>query len=339
MTLYPKVPYSYELKTVDSHTMGEYTRILYEGCPPLTGNTVMEKKEFFRKNYDYIRTALMLEPRGHRDMFGAVLTEPTMPQADVGVFFLDSGGCLNMCGHGSIGVATMMVEMGMVPVTEPETSVTLETPAGLVRATIRVEKGKAAEVSIVNVPSFVYLKDQILEVEGVGAVSCDISFGGSFFALVDADKLGLSLAKENAKEISEVGMKILKAANQTLRVSHPVLSITSVDLTELYSKQCTSRADMKNCVVFGNAQIDRSPCGTGTSAKLAALHAKGKLEKNTPFRYESIIGSVFRGEILDTVDFHGYEAVIPRITGSAYIAGINRWYLDEDDPLKYGFSL
>ena len=338
MNMKPKpLNYSYELKTIDSHTMGEYTRILYDGCPELKGATMMDKKNYFIENYDFIRTALILEPRGHRDMFGAVLTEPVHKNADFGVFFLDSGGCLNMCGHGSIGVASMAVETGLVEVKEPYTDVVLDTPSGIIQAKVHVTDGRATAVSIINVPSFLYLQDQTLTVPGYSPITYDISFGGSFFILIDADDIGLELIPKNAERIASLGLNILEIVNKTVKLEHPTLNITTADLTEFYTRRHSDKSDMKNCVVFGNAQIDRSPCGTGTSAKLAALHAKGQLGLHEPFRYESITGSVFKGEILEEIDLCGRAAIIPQITGSAYITGINTWYIDNEDPLKYGF--
>lgn len=338
MNLQPRnLGYQYELKTIDSHTMGEYTRIVYDGIPELKGATMMEKKEYFMENYDFLRTSLMLEPRGHRDMFGALLVEPVHKEADFGVIFLDSGGCLNMCGHGSIGVASMVVETGLVAVCEPYTTVVLDTPSGIIQTQVHVVEGKAVDVSIVNVPAFLYKQDITVDVPKYGTIHADISFGGSFFALVDADAIGLELIPENAEEISSLGMLLLEKINESVKVQHPDLPIRTVDLTEFYTHKHNDKADMKNCVVFGDAQIDRSPCGTGTSAKIAALHAKGQLGLNEVFVYESITGSMFKGECLEETKVGEYQAVIPKITGSAYITGINTWLLDEDDPLEFGF--
>ena len=326
-------------RVVDSHTMGEATRIIYDGFPPLPGKTMMERKEYLEQHYDSYRRALMLEPRGHRDMFGALLTEPIHPEADLGVIFMDSGGYLNMCGHGSIGTATVAVETGMVPVTEPYTDVVLEAPAGLIRARVRVENGRAREVSFLNVPAFLYRENLQLELGEYGTVPFDISFGGSFFALVDAQAVGLAIEQENLDQLIDFGMRLRDRINRTIPVRHPYLNITTVDLVEIYGPADRPDADRKNVVIFGDAQADRSPCGTGTSAKLAALHAKGEWEVNREFVYESITGSLFRGEITGEIDIDGRKAVIPRITGSAYITGFNQWMLDEADPLCWGFLM
>ncbi|MGM9607026.1 MAG: proline racemase family protein [Oscillospiraceae bacterium] len=326
-------------RVVDSHTMGEPTRIIYDGFPPLEGATMMERKEYLERNFDHYRKALMLEPRGHRDMFGALLTEPVSPEADLGVIFMDSGGYLNMCGHGSIGSATVAVETGMVPVTEPYTDVVLEAPVGIVRARVKVEHGKAVEVSIWNVPAFLYRENLELELDGYGTVLFDISFGGSFFALVDSEKIGLEIRQENLERLTDFGMRLREKINRIVYVRHPELNIHTVDLVEIYGPPTDPRADRKNVVIFGDAQTDRSPCGTGTSAKLAALYAKGELALGQEFVYESITGSLFRGTLTGETRVGDFKAVIPRITGSAYITGYNEWVLDEDDPLRYGFLL
>lgn len=331
--------YEYCVKTIDSHTMGEPTRIIYEGFPTLQGSTMMEKKRDVMIRWDFLRCALMLEPRGHRDMFGALLTEPIDPRADFGVIFMESGGYLNMCGHGSMGVCAMAVETGLVAVQEPYTDITLETPSGLVSGCVRVENGRAMEVSILNVPAFLYKEDVHLSLPSGREIVCDIAFGGSFFALVDADGLELPITPQGAEALSTLGMEILSTLNATVEIHHPELDITTVDLVEFYSHKASEGAHMRNCVVFGDAQVDRSPCGTGTSAKLATLCHKGKLGLHEKFVYESITGSRFTGEAVGKTKVGEYDAILPQITGCAYITGLNQWVLREDDPLKQGFLL
>lgn len=331
--------YAYHIKTIDSHTMGEPTRIIYGGFPKLSGETMMDKKKYLMEHYDFLRSAIMLEPRGHRDMFGALLTEPVNEEADYGVIFMDSGGCLNMCGHGSIGTASMLVETGMVPVTEPYTEVVLDAPSGIIRTKVHVVDGKAVEVSILNVPAFLYKENLEIETRKWGNITYDISFGGSFFALVDAEAIELSLEPENIDAITELGMELIDSINASVDIRHPYLDITTVDLVEFYSHTTNRKADMKNCVIFGDAQVDRSPCGTGTSAKLAWLYSKGKLGLHEEFVYESITGSMFRGEAIQEVEIGERRGIIPQITGSAYLTGFNEWIIDEQDPLKNGFIL
>ena len=336
MELKPKMTYK-AFDTVDSHTMGEPTRIITGGFPELLGNTMMERKKYLEENFDHYRKALMLEPRGHKDMFGALLTKPISKEADLGVIFMDTGGYLNMCGHGSIGTSTVAVETGLVKVTEPYTEVVLEAPAGLIRAKVRVENGRAIETSIINVPAFLYLKDLEVELAGYGRVTLDVSFGGSFFALIDAEKIGLRIDTENIEQITDLGMKILKKLNDTINIKHPYLDITTVDLAEFYCSPTSPPAHKKNVVIFGDSQVDRSPCGTGTSAKLALMYARDELKIGEEFIYESITGSMFKGVIIEETLIGGYKAIIPQITGSAYITGFNRWIIDEADPFKSGF--
>ena len=299
-----------------------------------------EKKEYLEKNMDDIRTAIMHEPRGHNDMFGSIITQPTMPEADLGIIFMDGGGYLNMCGHGSIGAATVAVETGMVEVKEPYTQIKLEAPAGLVTANVKVENGQAKEVSVINVPAFLYKEGVKIDLPGVGTVTFDISFGGSFFAIVKASELGVEIEPKNINIITERAMELMKLINETIQVQHPIKThIKTVDLVEVYGPAKNPEATLQNVVIFGAGQADRSPCGTGTSAKMATLYAKGQLKVNEPFVYESIIGTMFKGRILEETKVGDYPAVIPEITGSAYITGFNHFTIDENDPVKYGFLL
>lgn len=272
-------------------------------------------------------------------MFGAIITEPISEEADLGVIFMDTGGYLNMCGHGTIGTATVAVETGLVPVTEPYTEVVLEAPAGIIRTKVKVENGKAVEVTLTNVPAFLYKDNLTVEVDGVTIPYC-ISFGGSFFALVDAAKLGYNIGPSAVPELQRLGMKMLEKINKEVQVQHPTLDINTVDLVEFYGPTPNpEKADMRNVVIFGEAQADRSPCGTGTSAKLATLYAWNEIKIGEEFRYESFTGSVFRGVIKEEASIGDYKAVIPQITGSAYITGMGTYVIDPTDPLKYGFSV
>lgn len=324
---------------IDSHTMGEPTRIILQGFPKLEGESMIQRKKFLEKNYDHYRTSLMLEPRGHRDMFGAVITEPISKEADLGVIFMDSGGYLNMCGHGSIGTATVAVETGLVKVTEPYTNVVLEAPAGIIRTKVRVENGRAVEVSILNVPAFVYKENLEINIAGYGKIPLDISFGGSFFALVDAEKINISVEEKNLSKLTDLGMKLISKINSSIEIAHPYLDIKTLDLVEFYGSTNNPKADLKNVVIFGEAQADRSPCGTGTSAKLAYLYEKGEIALGEEFVYESITGSTFKGVAVREVEIDSRKAVIPQITGSAYITGINQFILNDYDPYKYGFII
>ena len=329
-----------DIHAVDSHTMGEPTRVVIGGIPNIKGKTMPEKKEYLEKNLDQIRTSIMLEPRGHNDMFGSIITQPCSDEADFGIIFMDGGGYLNMCGHGSIGAVTVAVETGMVKSEEPITHVTMEAPAGIVKGEALVKNGKVKEVSIVNVPAFLYKKDVQVQLPEIGTVKFDISFGGSFFAIINAKQLGLKVEPKNTAKLTELALKLRDIINENIEIQHPTLEhIKTVDLVEIYDEPTNPEATYKNVVIFGQGQVDRSPCGTGTSAKLATLYSKGELKQGEKFVYESILGTLFKGEIVGTTKVAEYEAVIPKITGAAYITGFNHFVIDEDDPVKYGFIL
>jgi len=331
--------FSKMISTIDTHTMGEPTRIV-TGVPSLKGNTMVEKKQHLIDKMDYIRTTLMHEPRGHRDMFGAIIAQPCNSEANLGVIFMDGGGYLNMCGHGTIGAVTAAIETGMIDITEPVTKIVMDTPAGLVKASATVSDGLVGEVSFINVPSFLYKGDVEVDVPKIGRLLIDIAFGGSFFALVRARDFGLKIIPENAREFSKLGMKIRQSVNQQIEIEHPILSrITTCDLVKFYEEAISPEATVRNVVIFGDGQIDRSPCGTGTCAKLATLFTKGKIKEGETLVIESILGTRFKGKIIDKMELNGIEAVIPEITGSAYITGFNTLVIDDRDPVKHGFIL
>lgn len=325
---------------VDSHTMGEPTRVVIGGVPHIPGKTMAEKKEYLEKNMDHLRTALMHEPRGHRDMFGSIITSPVNPEADFGIIFMDGGGYLNMCGHGSIGAVTVAIETGIVKSAEPITYVKLDTPAGLVQARAEVKDNVVKSVTVRNVPAFLYKADAEIDVPGIGKVKTDIAFGGSFFAIADAKQFNVKIVPENIDVLIRIGMAIRRAANEQIKVQHPENEhIKAIELVEICDETENPKAHLRNVVIFGDGQADRSPCGTGTSAKMATLHAKGKLGLKEPFYYESIIGTVFKGELVEKTNVGPYEAVIPEITGNAFITGFNQFVIDPEDPAKYGFLL
>ena len=325
--------------TVESHAMGEPLRLIMGGLPDIKGANMPEKKMYFMEHFEHLRRALMLEPRGHRDMFGAVLTAPTIPEADIGVIFMHGKGYCNMCGHGTIATATILVETGMVAVTEPLTAIKMETPAGMINVKVEVVNGKAKQVSFENIPSFLQQEGAKIMVPGYGTITLDVAFGGNFFAILDGAQLGIDIAPENAARLIDAGMAVMRVANDQLEVTHPELPhINTIDLCEIYGPAKSPGAHMQNSTIF-DGQIDRSPCGTGTSAKLAALCAKGELKLNEEFVYESTIRTKFIGRALRETHVGHYRAIIPEITGSAYITGHSQMMIDPEDPVKYGFSL
>jgi proline racemase len=331
--------FSHIISAVDSHTAGEPTRIVLSGLPPIRGQTMAEKWAYVRNNMDHLRRALMYEPRGHRDMFGAIITAPCHPEADWGLLFMDSGGYLTMCGHGTIGTAIVLVEMGIAEAKEPETVIIFDTPTGLVHAHVVVKDERAREAWIENVPSFLYRGGVPVEVAGLGQITIDIAFGGNFFALVSADQLGVTVEPSSVQRLVDLGLRIREAVNEQVKVQHPVEKhIDQVELTEITAPGSHPQAHARNVVIFGEGSVDRSPCGTGTSARMAALHAKGELKIGEPFVHESIIGTLFYGRLLREVAVGGFKAVVPRVGSSAYITGIQQFVIDPEDPLAMGFS-
>lgn len=327
------------LFTVESHTAGEPLRCIVGGIPNIKGQTMMEKKEYFKDNYDYVRKSLMLEPRGHNDMFGSVITQPTVSGADYGVIFMHGHGYHNMCGHGTIATSTIMIETGMVEVNEPETVIYQEAPAGLVTIKAEVRDGIARQISFQNVPAFLYKEDVLIKVPCYGDIKLDISFGGSFFVMVNSEQFDIDICQENSSQWVDIGMSIIEAANEQIEVVHPELpDINTIDLCEIYGPAKLADADMQNITIF-DGQIDRSPCGTGTCAKVATLYAKGKLDIGEEFVYESVINTKFIGKVIKETKVGNYPAIIPEITGSAYITGYSQFIIDSEDPVKHGFSL
>lgn len=324
---------------VDTHTMGEPTRIVVGGVPHVPGGTMADKKAYLAGAMDQLRRSLMREPRGHRDMFGAILTAPVTPGADLGIIFMDPSGYLSMCGHGTMGAVTAALETGMLPARTGANTVVLDTPAGPVQAVAHWDRDRVTGVAVTNVPAFVYRQDVRLELPPYGEICLDIAYGGNFFALVPADRLGVELIPENGGRLCSLGMQILQAVAQHVTVAHPHFPhIRSVDLVE-FSGRPLAGGDARNAVVFGNSQLDRSPCGTGTCAKMASLHARGQLKLGEAFVHESIIGTTFVGCLRQQTQVGDYPAVIPEITGRAFITGIHQFIMDGEDPLRDGLVL
>jgi proline racemase len=326
--------------SIDTHTGGEPTRTITSGVPHIPGETIAQKMLYLKANMDWIRTSLMFEPRGHSVMSGVILTEPKHPEAHVGAIFIETGGYLPMCGHDTIGVATAMVETGMVAVSEPETMINLDTPAGLTRVSVRVEEGCAKEVTFKGVPSFVFAKDVEVEVPGLGNLVLDVVYGGNVYAILPAADAGLEIKPKAATALIEKGRLIKEAVNRQVELQHPELDfINECTHVEFYGDATSQGAHSKNAVILSDSGLDRSPCGTGTSAKIALLYAKGQLKKNELFVHESIIGSTFSARVVEETRVGHYPAIIPEISGCAYIMGLNQLFIDPDDPLKDGFLL
>ena len=326
--------------TIDTHTCGQPTRTIIGGMPPIPGENIDQKMSYLKNNKDWIRTALMFEPRGHSIMSGAVLVEPTDKKADFGVIFIETGGYLPMCGHDTIGVCTALVETGMVEAIEPHTDIVLETPAGLAYTKVHVKDGKAISVTIKNIPSFVMVQDIELEVPGYGNIYMDVAYGGNPYIILPAFSFDLEIKPEAASQIIKIGTLVRETFNKQVKIQHPDKPfINTCTHVQFYSAPTTQGANLKNAVFFAENGIDRSPCGTGTSAKLALLHAQGKISIGEEFVHESIIGSLFKARIIETTKVGSYNAIIPEITGTAHVTGFNHLVIDPDDPYKHGYLL
>ena len=327
------------LSAVDSHTEGMPTRVITGGVGSIPGDSMLERKLHFEEHLDDLRLLLMREPRGHGAMSGAILQPPLRDDADWGVLFIEVSGCLPMCGHGTIGVATVLVETGMVAVDEPETLVRLDTPAGLVAARVRVEGGRARSVALRNVPSFLLGRDRQVEVDG-RTLTYDMAFGGNFYALLPAADAGVEIDPARGGALVERGLELMAAINTGDRPEHPgdprIGGCKHVVFTAAGEDGPRSQ---RSATSIYPGWLDRSPCGTGTSAKLAALHARGELRVGEEFVNRSVIGTRFGARIVEEAEVGGLPAVVPEITGRAWITGIGQYVLDPEDPFPQGFAL
>lgn len=325
------------LHAVDSHTEGMPTRVIVGGVGVIPGETMAERRAYFVDHMDGLRTLLMYEPRGHGSMSGAILQPSTRADCDWGVLFIEVSGCLPMCGHGTIGVATVLVETGMVDVTEPVTRVRLDTPAGPVVAEVAVERGWARSVTIENVPAFSLAVNQRVEVPGYGSVNYDIAYGGNFYAMVEIADFGLPFDRSEQQRIAAAGLAVMDAINASaLPVHAEAPDITGCHHVQFVAPGSTG-SHSRHAMVVHPGWFDRSPCGTGTSARMAQLHARGELGLHCDFVNESFIGRRFIGRLIGQTVVGDRVAVIPTITGSAWVTGTAQYVLDPTDPFPVGF--
>jgi proline racemase len=327
------------LAAVDSHTEGMPTRVVTGGVAPIPGATMLERKLHFEAEMDDLRLLLMREPRGHSAMSGAILQPPTRRDADWGVLFIEVSGCLPMCGHGTIGVATVLVETGMVEVSEPVTEIALDTPAGLVRVRVKVEDGRATAVTLRNVPSFLLGQDRTVQVDGLGELTYDMAFGGNFYALLPAEDAGVAIDPAASDELIGRGLAIMAAINRADMPVHPEDPRIAGCHHVVFHAPGADGAHARNATSIEPGWLDRSPCGTGTSARMAALHARGELAIGEEFVNESVIGTRFSGRLVDETTVGGLPAVVPEITGRAWVTGMGQYLLDDSDPFPSGFAL
>ena len=324
--------------TVDAHTAGEPFRVVTSGWPPLPGETIVARRRYAIAHHDHLRRALMWEPRGHADMYGCVMTPPVSPDAHVGVLFIHNEGFSTMCGHGIIGLVTVLLETRMLEAREPETEVAIDTPAGLVRARAAVAGGRVRSVAFRNVPSFALVLDRAVEVPGLGCLRLDVAFGGAFYAYVKAADLGLTCTPRDLPALVSAAALIKAAVSESVGIRHPV----EADLGFLYGVVFTGPvgapgADVRNVCVFADGEVDRSPTGTSVSAQLALLHARGQTGIGTRVVFESILGTRFGGRVLETTTFGPHPAVVPEVEGTAHLTGRHEFVLDPEDPLAGGF--
>ncbi|MEU0093076.1 proline racemase family protein [Kribbella sp. NPDC006257] len=327
------------ITAIDSHTEGMPTRVVTGGVGVVPGATMAERREYFLKHLDHLRLFLMNEPRGHAAMSGAILQPPSRPDADWGVIYIEVSGCLPMCGHGTIGVATVLVESGMVEVTEPVTTVRLDTPAGLVVAEVAVSNGRAEHVTLRNVPSYSHALDATVDVPGLGLITYDLAYGGNFYAILPLEQLGIPFDRAEKDRILQAGLDIMAAINATDRPVHPLDPGISGCKHVQFTAPGEDGADSRNAMAIHPGWFDRSPCGTGTSARMAQLHARGELDLHTDFVNESFIGTRFTGRLVEETTVGDRQAVVPTITGRAWITGTANYLLDPDDPFPTGFTL
>jgi trans-L-3-hydroxyproline dehydratase len=330
----------FEIQTIDAHTGGEPLRIIISGFPKLDGNTLLEKRASAKNQFDEIRKALIWEPRGHADMYGAIILDPDTTSADFGVIFIHNEGYSTGCGHAVIALTKVFVETGLVPLNEPETKVKMDVPSGFIKSYAKVKNGKVTGVRFKNVPSFVQLIGAKVDVPGIGTINYDLAFGGAFYVFVDVAQLGLDCTSKYQNQLIETGMKIKHAVMNSVEMVHPL----EPDMNFLYGTIFTDGSKnpshhSRNVCIFAEGEMDRSPTGTGVSARAAILHAKGKIKLGESIIIESIIGSTFSVKVVTTTTFGHYDAVIPEVSGNAYITGKNTFWINPEDPLKNGFVL
>jgi proline racemase len=331
------------LKTIDAHAGGEPLRLIVDGFPAPRGKSLADKRDWASRHADDLRRVLMLEPRGHRDMYGAVLTEPTSPGSHAGLLFMHGDGFSFMCGHGIVAVVTIALERGIIVPGGDGRSLTFDTPAGTVRATAFWEQdgqgGRVARVAFLNVPSFV-VHGGIDVVIGTRRVRADVAFGGAFYAIVDSESVGVPLDAAYVAELRRFGVEIKNAIERAQTIAHPLEPrLAGIQGTIFTGPPRDSSADLRNVTVFANGAIDRSASGTGTAAVMTVIDAMGLLDDQRPFVHESIVGTTFSGRVAGRTMVGEYPAIVPEIQGSAWITGEHTFIVDPNDPLRSGFTI
>ncbi|MDH3694604.1 MAG: 4-hydroxyproline epimerase [Gammaproteobacteria bacterium] len=324
---------------IDGHTAGMPVRMVIGGVPPIAGVNQSERRQTFIREFDWIRQSLMYEPRGHSVMSGSILMPPTSDDYDMSLIYIETSGCLPMCGHGTIGSVTFALEHGLV---SPETPgvVRVETPAGLIEARYQRNENKVASIRFTNVPSFLLYKDHEFDCPEFGKLKADIAYGGNFYPIIEPQENFTDASDYSPEELRRIGVQVFKQLNDELEIVHPEdPSIHDARHCMWTGKPTVDGADSKNVVIAGEFLVDRSPCGTGTSARVAQRHAKGLLNQDEAFVHESVIGSLFTGRVEDTTRVGEHDAIFPSIEGQAFVTGLNTLFVDSDDPFATGFML
>lgn len=337
-----RVPSSWvKLRTIDMHTGGEPVRVVVDGYPGIPGRTILEKRRYVKEHLDHLRTALMFEPRGHADMYGVLPLPAEKPDSDFGVLFLHNEGYSTMCGHATLAMARLAVDLQWVRVTEPETTVRIDAPCGQLTAIVEVRDGHVHCVEFDNVPSFVIALDETVPVPGLGEVRYDLAYGGAFYAYVDVQSVGLTCDPRQYRELIDKGMQIKRGimAHKT-NVRHPLED----DLSFLYGTIFTERSakagvHSRNVCIFAEGEVDRSATGSGVSGRAAIHHRRGELQIGETITIESIIGSTMTVQVREELQFGPYPAVIPRVGGRSFYVGQSEFIIDPDDPMGQGFFL
>ncbi|MGA8281484.1 MAG: proline racemase family protein [Desulfobacterales bacterium] len=327
------------IKTIDSHTAGESTRLIIDGLGPIPGRTMVEKLAYFQNNFDHIRLALTREPRGHRDILAALLTEAVSPRSRFGLIYMDARRYPFLCGHATIGAVATLIEAGVIAITDPAERIIVDTPSGPMETRVTMTNGRLAAVAVRTVPSFVYRTDELLDVPGHGRLKVDTVCVGGFFVMVSADQIGVPLEAAHASELTQLGMRVIESANRQLVVRHPLRpEVRTVDVVEFYDSADHVRRG-RSVVIYGEAHMDRSPCGTGTAAKLTLLHHRGLLKVNQTFVNAGPLCTTFEARVAAETKVGQHRAVEVDIQSTAHIIGLQEFVIDPSDPFPEGFLL
>lgn len=329
-----------KLSVIDMHTGGEPVRIVTGGYPPIPRGTILEKRAWVRENLDHLRRMLMFEPRGHYDMYGVLPVAPDLPGADLAVLFMHNEGYSTMCGHAVVALGRYAVDQGIVVAVEPVTTVNIECPCGMVVASVEVKDGKAGAVSFESVPAFLHARDLSVDLPSYGRIAFDVAYGGAFYALADCRQFGLAFGKSRARDFVDAAVALTERVKRDVPLAHP----DHADLAFLYGSILTDGGDgsggvaTRNVCVFAEAEVDRSPTGSGVTARLAAMHARGEIGTGQPRQFESIVGSRFTGEVARAVALaDGRQGIVARVGGRAHYSGRAEYWVEEGDELGRGF--